>query len=96
MFFFQSIQAKSLLVELDGPNKSKVYVLGTNHFSIKCREQVVSLIRHVKPNKLVLEMDETRRFSLDLDEKTLLDNLKLTPGKIFNVFLEVAIENLKI
>jgi hypothetical protein len=43
----------------------------------------------VKPNRLVLELDETRRFSLELEEKALQKNFKLTPVKVFQIFMEV-------
>ena len=61
-----------VITELHGPHKSKVYLLGTNHFSIKSKQRAIDLIRIVKPHRVVLEQDESRRSMLDVGEKAFL------------------------
>ena len=54
------------------PNGSKVYVLGTNTMSFKSQEQAQNLVRLVKPDRLVLELDESRKDLLDIDEEQII------------------------
>jgi pheromone shutdown protein TraB len=58
--------------ELVAPNGVKVYVVGTAHFSVKSQQDVIETIQKVQPNVVVLELCQSRRNILTLDEETIL------------------------
>lgn len=53
-------------------NGSKVYVIGTAHFSHKSQDDVSLVMQNVKPDKLVLELCPMRLHILYFDEERLL------------------------
>ncbi|XP_015784086.1 traB domain-containing protein [Tetranychus urticae] len=61
---------------LEGPHGSKVYLIGTAHFSEKSWQDVEQVIRHVRPNVVVLELCKSRLYILEYDEKTVLEEVK--------------------
>lgn len=70
-------------VVLDAPSGGQVYLIGTAHFSEKSQKEVVELIRQIQPNRVVLELCNSRTNILKYDEETLmkeyqeLDNNKM-------------------
>lgn len=56
---------------LHGPNGSKLYLVGTAHFSLESQEDVSKVIRTVKPHIVVVELCRSRSSILRLDEKTI-------------------------
>lgn len=54
-------------------NGSKIYVIGTAHFSRKSQDDVSYVMQNVRPDKLVLELCPTRLHILHFDEQRLLD-----------------------
>lgn len=58
---------------LTSPNGSKVYVVGTAHFSEKSQNDVSTVIRNVQPDIVVIELCPARIHILQHDEKTLLE-----------------------
>ena len=60
---------------LEAENGSKVYLIGTAHFSEESCKDVEYVIRRVKPDVVVLEICNERINSLILDEKVLMDRI---------------------
>ena len=58
---------------LDGLEGSKVFLVGTAHFSEESNRDVQTTIRKVQPSIVVLELCSSRLAILSLDEKTLLE-----------------------
>ena len=63
----------TILDSVDGSHDSKVYLVGTAHFSEQSNRDVQETIRLVQPNVIVLELCKSRLAILSLDEKTLLE-----------------------
>lgn len=61
------------LVAEDG---SRVYVVGTAHFSDDSKRDVVKTIREVQPDVVVVELCQYRVSMLKMDERTLLREAK--------------------
>lgn len=67
---------------------SKVYLVGTAHFSEKSKNDVSLVIRNVQPDVVMVELCPSRVHILRHDEKTLLEEAKdinLTKVRIFHV-----------
>uniref|UniRef100_A0A1I8IS74 TraB domain containing n=2 Tax=Macrostomum lignano TaxID=282301 RepID=A0A1I8IS74_9PLAT len=56
---------------LEGDGGSKLYLVGTAHFSEQSCQDVRDVIRQVKPHRVILELCQTRTGILTLDEDTL-------------------------
>ena len=54
----------------------ELYLLGTSHFSKKSRSEVAQTIRIVKPQAVVVELDLSRLYILQLDEREMLQQTK--------------------
>lgn len=75
---------------LDGPLNGKVYLIGTAHFSLESQKEVIDVIRHVKPNCVVLELCSSRTNILKLDEETVLREAKeMNLNKMLKLIREV-------
>lgn len=61
---------------LRGPYGSKVYIVGTAHFSEKSQNDVATVIQKVQPNIVMVELCTSRINILQLDDKTLLEEAK--------------------
>lgn len=61
---------------LQGPHGSKVYVIGTAHFSQESQNDVAAVIQAVQPHIVLVELCTSRITILQLDEKTLLEEAK--------------------
>ncbi|TMW48857.1 hypothetical protein DOY81_006051 [Sarcophaga bullata] len=61
---------------LDTPFGSKVYLVGTAHFSEDSQDDVSFVIRNVRPDVVMVELCPSRIPILKLDEKTLLEEAK--------------------
>nr|CAI5833359.1 unnamed protein product [Callosobruchus analis] len=57
-------------------NGAKVYLIGTAHFSKESQEDVIKVIRNVRPHIVVLELCHSRTNMLSLDEETILEEAK--------------------
>ncbi|XP_060518607.1 traB domain-containing protein [Cylas formicarius] len=55
---------------------TKLYLIGTAHFSKESQDDVEKVIRHVQPHCVVLELCRSRTNILELDEKTILEEAK--------------------
>ncbi|KAG8183081.1 hypothetical protein JTE90_010904 [Oedothorax gibbosus] len=55
---------------------SKVYLVGTAHFSVESQEDVTKTIRAVQPDTVMLELCKDRINTLALDEATILEEAK--------------------
>ncbi|KAM6095363.1 PREDICTED: traB domain-containing protein [Chlamydotis macqueenii] len=66
----------STVTELDTEDGSKVYVVGTAHFSDSSKKDVVKTIQEVQPDVVVVELCQYRVSMLKMDEKTLLKEAK--------------------
>ncbi|KAM7113977.1 traB domain-containing protein isoform 2-T2 [Molossus nigricans] len=64
------------VTELVAEDGSRVYVVGTAHFSDDSRKDVVKTIRAVQPDVVVVELCQYRVSMLKLDERTLLREAK--------------------
>lgn len=72
----KEIKNTETLTILDGPQNSKVYLVGTAHFSRESQNEVVELIKIVRPNRVVLELCNSRINILKLDEESVLKEAK--------------------
>lgn len=66
----------STVTVLDTPFGSRVYLVGTAHFSEESQDDVSYVIRNVRPDVLMVELCPSRVHILKLDEKTLLEEAK--------------------
>ncbi|XP_063998491.1 traB domain-containing protein isoform X2 [Pogoniulus pusillus] len=66
----------STVTELSTEDGSKVYVVGTAHFSDSSKKDVVKTIQEVQPDVVVVELCQYRVSMLKMDEKTLLKEAK--------------------
>uniref|UniRef100_A0A8V0X5Y7 TraB domain containing n=1 Tax=Gallus gallus TaxID=9031 RepID=A0A8V0X5Y7_CHICK len=66
----------STVTELNTEDGSKVYVVGTAHFSDSSKKDVVKTIQEVQPDVVVVELCQYRVSMLKMDEKTLLKEAK--------------------
>ncbi|GIY15391.1 traB domain-containing protein [Caerostris darwini] len=55
---------------------SRVYLVGTAHFSLESQEDVAKTIRAVQPDSVMLELCKSRVNLLSLDEATILEEAK--------------------
>jgi pheromone shutdown protein TraB len=80
------------LAILNGPLNSKVYLVGTAHFSRESQNEVIELIRKVKPNRVVLELCNSRINLLKLDEETVLKEAReMSLSKMIQIVKQVFI-----
>ncbi|KAM7364742.1 uncharacterized protein ACRADG_001111 isoform 1-T4 [Cochliomyia hominivorax] len=76
----------STVTVLDTPFGSKVYLVGTAHFSEDSQDDVSFVIRNVRPDVVMVELCPSRIPILKLDEKTLLEEAKnFNIAKIRNI-----------
>ncbi|RWS20030.1 traB domain-containing protein-like protein, partial [Leptotrombidium deliense] len=61
---------------LEGAFGSKVYLVGTSHFSLESQKDVEETIKKTQPNVVVLELCSNRLSILSLNEKTILEEAK--------------------
>ncbi|XP_035205003.1 traB domain-containing protein-like [Stegodyphus dumicola] len=61
---------------LDTNYGSKVFLVGTAHFSLESQEDVAKTIRAVQPDIVMIELCKSRVNILSLDEKTILEESK--------------------
>ncbi|XP_017039789.1 traB domain-containing protein [Drosophila ficusphila] len=66
----------STVTLLNTPFGSKVYLVGTAHFSEESQDDVSFVIRNVRPDVVMVELCPSRIHILKLDEKTLLEEAK--------------------
>ncbi|XP_048355669.1 traB domain-containing protein isoform X1 [Sphaerodactylus townsendi] len=66
----------STVTELATEEGSKVYVVGTAHFSDSSKRDVVKTIQEVQPDVVVVELCQYRVSMLKMDERTLLKEAK--------------------
>ena len=66
----------STVSTLDCPNGSKVYVVGTAHFSGESIEDVKRTISDKQPQRVVLELCSDRKFVLQYSEETILQEAR--------------------
>ncbi|KAH8374774.1 hypothetical protein KR200_005763 [Drosophila serrata] len=66
----------STVTLLNTPFGSKVYLVGTAHFSEESQDDVSYVIRNVRPDVVMVELCPSRIHILKLDEKTLLEEAK--------------------
>ncbi|XP_045867699.1 traB domain-containing protein isoform X3 [Meles meles] len=64
------------VTELVAEDGSRVYVVGTAHFSDDSKKDVVKTIREVQPDVVVVELCQYRVSMLKMDESTLLQEAK--------------------
>ncbi|RNA20109.1 traB domain-containing -like [Brachionus plicatilis] len=80
------------LVILEGPLNGKVYLVGTAHFSLESQQEVRDLIQKVQPNRVVLELCQSRRGILNLDEETIIRDAKdMNYSKLRKLIKETSI-----
>lgn len=75
---------------LHGPNGSKLYLVGTAHFSLESQEDVSNVIKTVRPHIVVVELCRARSSILRLDEKTIEQEVC---NMSFNKMKEIVREN---
>ncbi|KAJ9591614.1 hypothetical protein L9F63_001828, partial [Diploptera punctata] len=61
---------------LTTPEGSKVYLVGTAHFSLESQNDVAKIIQAVQPHIVLVELCNSRVNILQLDEKTILEEAK--------------------
>uniref|UniRef100_A0A1A9W7M6 TraB domain-containing protein n=1 Tax=Glossina brevipalpis TaxID=37001 RepID=A0A1A9W7M6_9MUSC len=77
----------STVTVLNTPFGSKVYLIGTTHFSEESQDDVSFVIRNVRPDVVMVELCPTRMPILNMDEKSLLeDATSLNLVKIRSIF----------
>ncbi|XP_044751167.1 traB domain-containing protein [Coccinella septempunctata] len=57
---------------VDSAKNTKVYIVGTAHFSKESQEDVEKVIQHVQPDIVILELCSSRLNILNLDEESIL------------------------
>lgn len=71
---------------LENEYGSKIYIVGTAHFSKESQEDVSLVIRNVRPNVVMVELCASRIHMLHHDEKTLLEEARdISFAKIQNI-----------
>lgn len=76
------------------PNGSKIYLVGTVHFSIESQNDVSKVIETVRPDVVLVELCASRINILQLDEKTLLEEAKnINMEKIRNTIKQNGLFN---
>lgn len=79
---------------MKGPTGSKVYLIGTAHFSEQSQNDVATVIQMVQPHIVMVELCKSRINILLLDEKTLLEKAKnINMEKIMNTVKQNGIFN---
>ena len=73
-------------MELKGPKNSKVFLIEALAGCKKSREQVKELITVIQPHRVVIELDESRRHFLDLDEDEIKVKFKYANFKYSKVY----------
>ena len=83
-------QKADTLTVLEGPVGSKLYLVGTAHFSLESQREVSEIIQKVRPNCVVLELCSNRVNILKLDEETVLREAKeMNVNKMLALIKEV-------
>lgn len=79
---------------LTGAYGSKVYIVGTAHFSEKSQNDVATVIQMVQPHIVTVELCQSRINILQLDDKTLLEEAKnINMEKISNTIKQNGVFN---
>ncbi|KAF6209830.1 hypothetical protein GE061_015581 [Apolygus lucorum] len=74
---------------LRGANGSKLYLIGTAHFSRESQDDVSKVIQTVNPHIVVVELCQSRANILKMDEKTIEEEAKnLSFEKMMNIIKE--------
>ncbi|XP_014252072.1 traB domain-containing protein [Cimex lectularius] len=74
---------------LRGANDSKLYLVGTAHFSLESQQDVSRVIQAVKPDIVVVELCKGRANILRMDEKTIEEEVRnLSLEKMINIIKE--------
>lgn len=69
---------------------SKVYIVGTAHFSRESQDDVSLVIRNVRPDIVMVELCSARVHMLSHDEKTLLEEAKdINLAKVYTNFIYI-------
>lgn len=77
---------------LHAPSGGKVYLIGTAHFSHESQKEVAELIKRVQPNRIVLELCNSRINILKYDEETLMREYKeMDNNKIFQLMKDTSV-----
>lgn len=77
-----------------GPSGSKLYLVGTAHFSEESQNDVSRVIQMVQPHIVMVELCASRINILQLDEKTLLEEAKnINMDKISNTIKQNGVFN---
>jgi len=77
---------------LDAPLGGKVYLIGTAHFSHESQKEVAELIKRVQPNRVVLELCNSRVNILNYDEETLMKEYKeMDNNKIIQLMKDTSV-----
>lgn len=85
--------SKNCLV-LEAPQGGKVYLIGTAHFSHESQKEVAELIKEIQPNRVVLELCNSRVNILKYDEETLKKEYKeMDNAKIIQLIRDVSASN---
>lgn len=78
-------------VVLDAPSGGQVFLIGTAHFSEESQKEVVELIRQIQPNRVVLELCNSRTNILKYDEETLMKEYReLDNNKMIELMKQVC------
>lgn len=79
---------------IQGRDGSKVYLVGTAHFSEESQNDVAKVIQMVQPHVVMVELCTSRINILQLDEKTLLEEAKnINMEKISNTIKQNGVFN---
>lgn len=81
---------------LNTPFGSKVYLVGTAHFSEESQNDVSFVIQNVKPDVVLVELCQARTHILSMDEETLLEETKNFNFEKVRVFFCFAILELNV
>ncbi|BES96485.1 TraB family [Nesidiocoris tenuis] len=74
---------------LRGPSGSKLYLVGTAHFSRESHDDVSKVIQTVKPHIVVVELCRSRAMILSMDENAIEEDVKnLSFAKMKNIMKE--------
>lgn len=77
-----------------GQNGTKIYLVGTAHFSMESQDDVAKVIQTVQPDIVIVELCRSRINILKLDEKTLLEEAKnINYDKIKNTIQQNGLFN---
>ncbi len=89
---WEKLELPETCTKLTTTKGARVFVVGTAHFSRESQEDVVKVMRAVRPDVVVLELCKSRTDILQMDEETILsESKKLNTQKMVSSLLRCTL-----